>query len=89
MIAHGHKTTMKPKMISLIPTLVVAAFVACSGTAFAQTEILTFDNPPAVGGFNQYLSVPNGYGGLQWQYFQYMDGITQAPNTAPEATAPR
>jgi hypothetical protein len=69
---------MKSKTTVLIPTL--AALVACAGTAFAQTEILTFDNLPGVGGYNQYLSIPNGYGRLQWQNLLYMDGLAQIPS---------
>jgi len=71
---------MRPKMIVLIPTLIAVTLVTSLEMAFAQTEILTFDDLPGVGGFDQYLLVPNGYGGLQWQNFQYMDGLAQ-PNS--------
>jgi hypothetical protein len=37
--------------------------------AIAQTEVITFDDLGA-GGF-----IPNGYAGLQWQNFRYLDGV--------------
>jgi hypothetical protein len=58
---------MKPRTISLVPKLVVAALVTFGGTAFSQSELLTFDDLS-----NDNLPVPNGYGGLQWdQFFSY------------------
>ena len=71
---------MKSKTTVLIPTSVMVALLACAGTVFSQTEILTFDNLPGVGGYDQYLSIPNGYGGLRWQNLLYMDGLAQTAN---------
>lgn len=61
--------------------LIGALVIVAPAVALAQTEILTFDNLPGVGGYDQYLPIPNGYGGLQWQNFQYMDGLTQTANS--------
>jgi hypothetical protein len=44
--------------------------------AFAQTEILTFDDlPTPVSGNNPGSPIPNGYEGLQWQNFIYLNGV--------------
>jgi len=67
---------MKLKSTALIPALVITALAACTGTAFGQTEILTFDNLSG-----PYNSVPNGYGGLQWQNFDYEGGLYATPNS--------
>jgi hypothetical protein len=55
---------MKARTILLIPALVVAALVRFDGTAFSQSELLTFDD---LSGFE--APIPNGYGGLQWDQF--------------------
>ncbi len=72
---------MQSKTTVLIPASVLAALLACAGTAFAQTEILTFDDLSGVGGYNEYRLIPNGYGGLQWQNLLYMAGLAQTPNS--------
>lgn len=72
---------MKSKTSVLIPALAIAALAASTGIAMAQTEILTFDDLAGVGGYDQYIAVPYGYGGLQWQNFLYMDGLTQTANS--------
>jgi PEP-CTERM motif len=66
---------MKTKDILVIPGLVISALVASTGMAVAQNEILTFDDLTYVYNFNGD-PVPNGYGGLQWQNFTYLDGTT-------------
>ena len=72
---------MKSKGAVSILASVIAAMVARTGTALAQTEILTFDNLSGVGSYNQYLPVPDGYGGLHWRNVLYIDGPAQTPNT--------
>jgi len=55
--------------------MVVAFFVSAAFTQMcnAQTEILTFDDLPSIYGTAQ---IPNGYGGLQWQNFWYLNAVT-------------
>jgi hypothetical protein len=64
------KNMKSANTIFLILTLVLIALVTSIGTAFGQTEILTFDDVP-VGGFTGPVAgpIPNGYGGLQWNNF--------------------
>ena len=65
-------TLNKPmKSYSLFPTFVKALVMSCALTcaAFGQAEILTFDELSSVND----SPVPNGYGGLQWTGFDYMN----------------
>jgi hypothetical protein len=65
--------------------LVIVALVWCASTAFAQTEILTFDDlSPASAGL-----ITNGYGGLQWQNFGYEDGVNVNPGAPPPTVGTR
>jgi hypothetical protein len=82
---------MRPSTIFLVPTLVVAALFTFGGTAFPQSELLTFDD---LSGPED--PIPNGYGGLQWdQFFSYntiveavygldgeINGVVSPPNVA-------
>ena len=61
--------TTKTNSSLLIPALIVAALVAFSTVAVAQAEIITFDDLPVSG-----YQIPNGYGGLQWNSFDYEVG---------------
>lgn len=50
--------------------MMFVAFGVFAQVGHAQNELLTFDNlPPATG------SIPNGYGGLQWTNFNYIDAV--------------
>jgi hypothetical protein len=55
---------MKPTTLSLVPTLIVAALFTFGGTAFPQSELLTFDDLSGL-----QAPIPNGYGGFQWDQF--------------------
>lgn len=52
----------------------LGAFLLCGITASA--EVLTFDDLPGTQGV-----IPNGYGGLNWSNFGYVDGPVVAPNS--------
>ena len=64
---------MKTTSPFLFSALVVAGLIASTGTVIAQTEVIGFDDLPwkAVGGY----PIPNGYGGLQWQNFDYLNAV--------------
>ncbi len=65
----------RTKSTVLVLASVTATLVACAATA---SQILTFDDLPESG----FLSaIPNGYGGLQWQNFYYIDGTTETPDS--------
>lgn len=64
---------MKFRTILLFRTLVVAALFAGVGTAFAQSEILAFDD---LSGLED--PVPNGYGGFQWNNFSSYNTVYYA-----------
>jgi len=56
----------------------VGGLVLSAEKAISQTEILTFDDLPYPGTGYSYsggLPVPEGYGGLQWDDFWYLDGV--------------
>lgn len=63
---------MNPKKNLLLPVLAIAVLAASTVLTLAQTEVLTFDNLPAPLSNGNSL-VPNGYGGLQWQNFGYLN----------------
>jgi hypothetical protein len=68
---HRHK--------KLFLTLQAAVVCAVAGIASARAQIITFDDLPNPAG-NGSSVVPNGYGGLQWQNFNYLNGVTLAFN---------
>jgi hypothetical protein len=63
----------------LFLTLQTAAVCAVAGIAGAQAQIITFDDLPTPAG-NGSSVIPNGYGGLQWQNFNYLNGVTLPAN---------
>jgi hypothetical protein len=62
---------MKLKTIVLLPALAIAILIASIGTAFTQTETITFDDLSAADGAGGEIT--NGYGGLQWNNFVFLD----------------
>ncbi len=59
----------------LFLTLQTAVVCAVAGIAGAQAQIMTFDDLPTPLSSGNSV-VPNGYGGLQWQNFNYLNGVT-------------
>jgi VPDSG-CTERM motif len=60
-------------MKSLLKTILVAGALASSGSLFAiSSETITFDDLPSSG-----TSVPNGYAGMNWNNFGYINGPTE------------
>jgi hypothetical protein len=62
---------MKAWNLRSIPLMIAVGFFGLGDSIFAQSELLTFDDLQAIG----FPPVPNGYGGLGWQNFSYMDGV--------------
>lgn len=63
---------MNPKKNLLILALAIITLAVSSNITLAQTELLTFENLPAAA-INGASVIPNNYGGLQWQNFNYLD----------------
>jgi hypothetical protein len=85
------------KTIVLMTLSLVAALLLGAGGALAT--VVTFDDLPDLGGAESGV-VPNGYGGLNWSNFNYMDGpngwypgsgydmgVVSSPNVALNAYA--
>src|SRR5689334_20725074 len=65
--------TSYPNSCSLLPVLLVAALLAPAPLLRAVTlETITFDDLTGAG----LPPVPNGYGGLQWDQFNWCDYTT-------------
>jgi len=65
---------MKPNQQRFFSGLTLLTLVSSAGMAMGQGHLLTFDDlaAPAVDG----SAVPNGYGGLQWDNLNYLDGLS-------------
>lgn len=70
------------RAVSVGTALVLAVWFGSIGMAFAQTEILMFDDLPFTFNANG-VPIPSGYGGLQWQNFSLLD---VRPSASPIAS---
>jgi hypothetical protein len=66
---------VKTQTFFSLPALIVIALIATTPVAFAQTELLTFDNLTFAG---LYEPIPDGYGGLQWNNFEVLNTVQEA-----------
>jgi hypothetical protein len=66
-----------------LPKILCIAIAIHSATCLAQAaSLLTFDElptPQVIPGLN-YGGIPNGYGGLQWNYFGVLNGAIRPAN---------
>ncbi|MGH7953984.1 MAG: hypothetical protein ACREFE_18980, partial [Limisphaerales bacterium] len=61
--------TKKNSRLILVAVFIVS--VAFAQISHAQGELLTFDEPPNI--YPGTGTITNGYGGFQWQYFNYLN----------------